>query len=156
MTKISCGALLYTYSPKGELGIILGLEKSNWLPFKGCNEKNETYEQTAIREIYEETSGLLKLDTISLRHEFRTKHKEYKIGLCYAEYSIIDNFKKRDKSKLSNCYKEKEKLRFFKLTNILKNPNIHVITKESIKYYWADLNLINLLKISLIPSPTCV
>lgn len=137
----SCGALLYTFHPKsGEIGIILGLEKSHWLPFKGGNKNNESYEAAAIREVYEETCGLLKLTTINLEHHFHSKSKQYHIGLCHADYSIVDQFLQARKKQTKKDFQEKEKIQFFSLKDIMNgNHIIHKITMASVYYFWDRL-----------------
>ena len=95
--KHSCGALFYTYSPSGELGVILGdegREREEWLPFKGCAEDGETYEQAAIREIREESGGLVDIKTIILEHVFSTRRKHYHIGLIEVPHYIIEMYNK--------------------------------------------------------------
>jgi len=138
--KTSCGALLYTYNPAGSIGIILGCENGLWLPFKGCTEDNETYEQTAIREVEEETCGVVKLNSINLEHKFASKRKQYYIGLSLVDYGVIDRFNEsiKNESRASHC--EKKELQFFDLKSVLSDTRIHNITKASIKYYWNKLN----------------
>ena len=139
----SCGALFYSYDPCNRLGIILGQERGAWLPFKGCNETGETLNQTAIREIKEETCGLVNIKSILLEHQFTSKRKHYYIGLCQVSYDIIEEFSKIRAVENRAAYCEKKKLRFFLLNGILDNKIIHDITKASIKYYWNYLNLLD-------------
>jgi ADP-ribose pyrophosphatase YjhB (NUDIX family) len=64
----SCGAVLYTI--KGSrLYVVLGKEGDAYFHFKGCCEPGETYEETAIREVYEETMGLVRIKSIALECE---------------------------------------------------------------------------------------
>lgn len=137
--KTSCGALFYTYDLNGQLGIVLGLEGVDWLPFKGCNELGETLEETAIREVREETCGLVKLDKIELEHQFTSKRKHYHIGLCEVPYDIIDTFSAVRAREGRVEYKEKKRLRFFSIDTILENNAIHNISKASVMYYWNKL-----------------
>jgi hypothetical protein len=137
--KTSCGALFYSYDNEGNLGIILGLEGVDWLPFKGCNEIGETFEQTAIREIKEETCGLIVIENINLEHRFTSKRKHYCIGLCEVPYDIIDKFADLRANECRHEYNEKRKLRFFKVQETLHSDMIHNISKASIKYYWNKL-----------------
>jgi len=140
----SCGAILYTYDLNGVLGIILGEEGNKWFPFKGCVKKGESFEETAIREIKEETCGLLCLDNISLEHKFSSKRKNYYIGLCYAPYNIIEDFDNKIKLETRMDYKEKKRLKFFPINiAILYNNDIHSITKSSIEFYWNKLLYLN-------------
>lgn len=140
--NVSCGALAYAYDEEGRLGIILGCEKGNWLPFKGCNKKGETDTQTASRELYEETGGLVYVDSkaLQLLHIFETKRKEYRIALVHVDYNIIEKFNMLRKIEDRAEYMEKETLKFFPFdSNILESNDIHSITKSSIRYYWNTL-----------------
>lgn len=138
--KNSCGAILYTFDPEGRIGVVLGAEGSEeWLPFKGCNEEGETFEQTAIREIREETCGLVTLDSISLDHVFTTKHKIYRIGLCQVDYSIIEQFEKVRRSECRKEFREKQEIKFFPLETVFVKQKVHSISRASIKFYWDKL-----------------
>jgi hypothetical protein len=141
--KSSCGALFYSYNPQRKLGIILGLEGLNWLPFKGCNESGETLEQTAIREIKEETCGLVNINSINLEHRFTSKRKHYFIGLCEVPYDIIEEFSKLRLTEDRIEYREKKILKFFPLDTILDDNGVHNITKASVKYFWNHLQKLN-------------
>lgn len=138
--KNSCGAILYAFDKDGRIGIILGSEGyEEWLPFKGCNEEGETFEQTAIREIREETCGLVSLDSISLDHVFTTKHKIYRIGLCRVDFDIIEQFEKVRKAESRKEFREKQEIRFFPLDTIFIKQKVHSISRASIKFYWDKL-----------------
>jgi ADP-ribose pyrophosphatase YjhB (NUDIX family) len=142
--KTSCGAILYTFNNFGELGIILGEELDEcWLPFKGCNENGESLEETAIREINEETCGLIQLDSIELEHVFTTKRKKYHIGICEVPYDIIEKFEKAHLLENRIHYKEKKQIKFFPINECLNNDKIHSISKASIRFYWNKLKYIN-------------
>lgn len=143
--KESCGAILYTFNPNysNRLEIILGWEGYHWLPFKGSKHQNELLEDTAIREIYEETGGLLSIDNIKLDHVFSTKRKKYHIGLCYSPYNLIESFTHKRKKEERHEYKEKIALRSFDLLEVMSNNDVHYITKKSIKFYWDQLIKIN-------------
>jgi hypothetical protein len=139
--KNSCGAIFYAYDDNGQLGIILGEEgKEEWLPFKGGAEENESFENAAIREIREETCGLVIVDDIVLEHRFSTKRKDYYIGLCQVPYSIIEEFRKKVVDETRKEFKEKKALKFFLLKDVLKVPSVHSISRASIRYYWDRLN----------------
>lgn len=133
--KISCGAIFYSYDIYGNLGFILGEEYNTWLPFKGCKDYNETNEETAIREIYEETCGLVKITDINLDLVFNTKNKLYYIGLIEVPYNILNKFKNIRKVATDPCSIEKTRMRFFKLTNLPK-MRFHKITKKCIDFYY--------------------
>ncbi len=138
--KHSCGALLYTFRPgDSKLGIILGKEGNKWFPFKGCKKEEETFEQAAIREIYEETAGLISISEINLDHNFSSKSKHYHIGLIEVPYEIISEFTARRCGALEKELREKQKIRFFTLEELQRNSCIHNLTKASIEYYWDKL-----------------
>lgn len=141
--KNSCGAIFYTYDPNGTIGIILGLEGVHWFPFKGCAEPGESLEQTAIREIKEETCGLVNLDKIHLEHYFTSKRKHYYIGLCLVDYNIIDMFSNARIDENRKEYREKKRLKFFTLQEAIMDSSVHSITKASIKYFWNKLMYLN-------------
>lgn len=140
--KHSCGAILYSFHPaSGDLGVILGLEGWHWLPFKGGpNNSNETFKEAAIREICEETCGLVKINDIQLEHEFSSKNKHYHIGLVEVDYNIIDKFPELRDNVTEKAFMEKKKLSFFTLKELKNNmTDIHSITKASIDFYWDKL-----------------
>ena len=87
----SCGAILYT-DFNNDIYVILGMEKGMWFPFKGTRETGETCTEAAIREIYEETCSIVKLDDIELNCQYSTKRKYYHIGLVYVNHNdkLID------------------------------------------------------------------
>ncbi len=139
---VSCGAFLCTHNKEGQFGLILGREKSHYLPFKGCSHEGEKDVDTASRELYEETCGLVFIppEDIKLLHIFETKRKEYRIGLVYVNYDIIEKFHELYKAEDRVEYMEKDSLKFFPFdNNILKSYEIHNITKASIRYYWNNL-----------------
>jgi len=138
--KHSCGAILYTRSPAGVFGIILGLEGNSWFPFKGCKQDNETFEETAIREIYEETCGVVKASSISLKHHFKTNHKYYHIGLYEVPYNIIPKFFRAIKNEKRKAFLEKKSIKFFPINVVHNIENIHSITLSSINFYRNELD----------------
>jgi hypothetical protein len=143
---LSCGAILYAFNPDGELGVILGDEyrgvNVSYLPFKGGVEEGETPEQAAIREVDEETCGLVKLDRINLEHKFTTKRKEYHIGLAEVPYNIVELFGDTVKMEQRATYKEKRNIKFFLIKELYRNHEIHPITKSSLLYYKNKLDAI--------------
>lgn len=146
MEKKSCGAILYAFNPEGKLGVILGEEshsrEEEWLPFKGGCQEDETLEQAAIREIFEETCGLILLDSITLHHKFSTKRKEYHIGLVEVPYELLDTFIEALKHETRENFIEKRKLKFFLFPDVLKEPTVHNISKSSILFYKDTLEVI--------------
>ena len=145
----SCGALLYAFDVNGQVGVILGLEDKHWFVFKGCPEPDEDIKSAAIREVYEETNKLVKLESIEITYIRKTNHKEYHIGLCEVPYSIVDAFNSLDKSGLDAKYVEKKELRFFTIDEALFNSKVHNITKDTIIRYMDNLQLLNKYKSSV-------
>ncbi len=139
MDKKSCGAIFYTFNPDGELGIVLGDESRStsdgWLPFKGGCRPGETAQEAAIREVHEESCGLIQLKEIDLQHRFTTKRKEYHIGLCCVPYSLIAEFDVARRLETREEFREKRKLKFFKFPDVLNEPLVHNISKSSILFY---------------------
>jgi len=147
INKNSCGAIFYTFNLNNVIGVVLGDEgedKEEWLPFKGCAEDDETLEDAAKREILEESGGLVMVDNINLEHRFSTKRKNYYIGLVKVPYDIVDIYNNRITNETRYAFKEKKKLKFFPLNEVLSNENIHNLTKSSIIYFWDRLNSLNL------------
>ena len=148
MKKHSCGALLYTIY-RNEVYIILGKENNLWFPFKGVKKKDETHEEAAKREIYEETYGTVIVDTIDLACKFTTNRKHYHIGICEVPYEtlfVINNNKKllinKSNHKDIKDFLEKSAIRIFPLSKIL-NYKFHYITEIPIKHYYTYLLSIN-------------
>ena len=146
MKRHSCGAILYTiYCNK--IYIILGMERGMWFPFKGTKEKGENYENTAIREIKEETCNTVIVDNIELNCKFSTKRKYYHIGLVRVSPDIIDKFyinrnkilSKKNITDADYAYLEKTAIQMFSLDDIFNNY-LHSISLRSIKYYYTFLN----------------
>lgn len=139
----SCGALLYAFNTNGQVGVILGLEDNHWFVFKGGPEQGEDVKTAAIREVYEETNKLVKLESIDITYVRKTNHKEYHIGLCMVPYSIIEEFNSADKTYLDSKYIEKKELRFFTIDEALMCRYVHAITKDTIIRYKDNLMLLN-------------
>ena len=139
--KISCGAVLYTIINK-RVYLVLGKEYENYYHYKGGCHSNETFEETAIREIYEETMGLVKLDNIILDcRNTITKNKRYILGLVYIEPIIIHQFNER--KKLGNtcfpeCFNEKDDMKLFSLECIF-NLDLPKPTIKPILFYYKKL-----------------
>lgn len=143
--KKSCGALLYTISPQGKFGLVLGLEKGHWLPFKGCAKESESNEEAAIREIKEETCGLLKIKRIKLNYKYTSKKKQYFIGLCYIPYDYISKFSIHREEKENNDeytdYVEKEEIKFFEYNGNTIN-SLHNLSNRIIIFYKRTLDIL--------------
>jgi hypothetical protein len=151
MKKHSCGAILYTIF-NNKLYIILGMEKGNWYPFKGTRDRGETNEIAAIREIYEETCGLIKLKSINLQCNFTTKRKHYHIGIAKINHDFIKNFYDARKCLLKNnalsinysednchAFLEKNNIKMFSLNSVLYNK-FHYVTETPIIYFYEYLS----------------
>lgn len=134
--KHSCGAILYAVHPVTKaIGIILGYEGNAWMPFKGCQKPNETYEAAAIREIYEETCGYVRLPGIELEHEFCTKRKIYHIGLARVDYKFINAFRTIRPLANQKEFMEKKAVRFFPVHEIDTQTDMHDITRRIIDFF---------------------
>jgi 8-oxo-dGTP pyrophosphatase MutT (NUDIX family) len=127
---------------------VLGMEKGQWFPFKGTREKYETNEQAAIREINEETCGVVKLENIELKCNYSTKRKNYHIGLIKIQCDVIDKFyKNRAQITINNydnnydVFLEKSDIKMFPLESIFNN-NFHSVTVIPINYYLPYLKLL--------------
>ena len=142
----SCGAILYSYDENGDFGLILGKEricdggKMKWYPFKGCSEEGETLKETAIREVFEETGGLVKMNNIDLYLAFTTPNKNYYIGLYQVPYSIVDKFNSMNRNIMHEDFKEKEEIRFFSFFKIKDEKDISDMTKRMLRYFETQLN----------------
>jgi hypothetical protein len=146
MKKHSCGAILYTiYNNK--IYVVLGMEKGEWFPFKGTKDNGETYEETAIREIREETCDVIKINSIKLNCNYSTKRKHYHIGITQINKNDINQFYKNRNAILKNSYAynlknyaylEKTDLKMFSLDDIFQY-DFHDITLYPIKYYYTYL-----------------
>jgi ADP-ribose pyrophosphatase YjhB (NUDIX family) len=138
MRKHSCGAILYTIY-KGSVYIILGKEHGVYFPFKGGCESGETFQEAAIREIKEETCGLVELNKdIKLDCHYSTSRKTYHIGLVYVDYDIVQKFKliraKEEMDKNRDVFLEKTDIRAFQLDSVFFKQ-WHTITLTPILYY---------------------
>ena len=140
MKKHSAGALIFTVYDN-QIYIVLGMEKNDWFPFKGTKNNNETLIDTAIREVFEETCGIVKLDNIYLDCKYSTKRKYYHIGLVFVNINILKKFYTKrklyeDKSEIEDNHKflEKTDIKLFNI-NMIDSYLFHIITKIPIKFY---------------------
>ena len=145
MKTHSCGAILYMIH-EGQVCIVLGMEKGDWFPFKGTRERGETNIQTAIREINEETCGVVNVKYIELNCNFTTKRKHYHIGLIKITSEEFDAFytnkdimlKKINTQDYNFTYMEKTDIKKFPINDI-SNINFHEISTIPIKFYYKYL-----------------
>jgi ADP-ribose pyrophosphatase YjhB (NUDIX family) len=112
----SCGALFYTYNDKNELGIILGKERNNYTPCKGRMEPGEIAEESAIREIAEESNNMIILDELDLYFASGSSKKTHFLGLCYVPFTFIEQYNSSSK-RIKEA--EKDNFRFFRVDDIL-------------------------------------
>lgn len=145
MRKHSAGAILYTIY-NNEVYIVLGMEKGDYFPFKGVREKNETNQMAAIREIHEETCGVVCVDSIDLQCHFSTKRKHYHIGLTYISLDEIEQFRINKKMMESEtnpnrAFLEKTHIKIFRLSQ-LHRYHFHEVTYKPIKFYKNQLESI--------------
>ena len=96
-------------------------------------------------EIYEETCGVIKLNSIDLKCKYSTKRKHYHIGLIEIQPDDINKFYKNRELIMTDfscdnyhSYLEKSDIKMFSLDSIFKN-NFHSITVKPIKYYHSYL-----------------
>ena len=142
--KISCGAIFYTFNVHNNIEVVLGLEGEHWFPFKGCKEADETITQTAIREIREETCGLVDIKEINLEHKFSSKRKIYFIGICQVDNNFVEQFEKKRLEETREAFMEKKAVRAFSLSEAFTNRAVHNITKSSLYYFENKLKLLEL------------
>jgi ADP-ribose pyrophosphatase YjhB (NUDIX family) len=140
----SCGAILYTIF-RGKVYIILGKEHGEWFPFKGRCENGESLEETAVREIEEETCQLIKINPndIRLKCNYTTSRKTYHIGLIYVNYGFVKFFNIKRKELIDNYeyekkFLEKTQVKMFSL-DMLNLYNFHVVTSTPIEFYLSEL-----------------
>lgn len=140
----SCGAILYTIH-NNKVYIILGKEHGDWFPFKGCSEHGETPEETAVREIEEETINIIKVDPddIELQCTYTTSRKTYHIGLVYVNPNFVRFFNIKRKKIIENKsihkkFLEKSYVKMFSLES-LKLYDFHTITNIPINFYLPTL-----------------
>jgi 8-oxo-dGTP pyrophosphatase MutT (NUDIX family) len=153
MKKHSCGAILYTIH-NNSVYVVLGMEKSQWFPFKGVREHGESNTQAAIREICEETCAVLTPDDLTelvLDCHYSTKKKHYHIGLAYISPDGIDRFYYNRNKLVRESHRNNtgnfNKWSFLEKTNIsmihindLYNYKFHAITNIPIKHYYSQLS----------------
>lgn len=154
MKKHSCGAIFYTIKDN-KVYIILGKEKGDWFPFKGTCEYDETYEETAVREILEESCGIVNIspDNIILDCHYSTSRKYYHIGLVYVLPTMVNDFYKIRRTHTSEKYLEKTDVKMFNINNILYKK-MHHITMTPIIHYFTYLKDVQYkLKLDTIPQP---
>lgn len=93
----SCGAVVYTFHQGYPFYLLEYMQKGHVSIPKGHVEENETEEETAVREIREETGLEVKLDTV-FRHEIThesdrevLEHAEVYLRLkYYGDYGLDD------------------------------------------------------------------
>jgi 8-oxo-dGTP pyrophosphatase MutT (NUDIX family) len=137
----SCGAILYTIH-NGKTYFILGKEHNQWTPFKGRVEPGESYEKAAIRELYEETGGLVKIDSIALNCCYSTIRKIYHIGLVYVPFDFAQQFARMLRAS-NDPHLEKTDVKYFDITD-LDSYDFHQISWIPIRFYINVLRSINM------------
>jgi len=131
--RVSCGALLYACKD-GEIGVVLGIEGGNYFPLKGGKFAGETDEQTAIREVFEESCGLVDLKRISLDCTVHSLTKRYHLGLVEVSHDIIEKFAARRATETRPSFAELSGLKFIKLAD-LENMKLPLVTYKAVSFY---------------------
>ncbi|MDD3612347.1 MAG: NUDIX domain-containing protein [Clostridia bacterium] len=122
--EISCGAVVYTRKNDNILYVIVKSTEGYFGFPKGHMEKNETEEQTAIREIFEETG--LKVNIIpgfKTINEYPIPHKEVAIKRVIYFLAEYDNQNIRyQKDELLGAYlmTYEEAISLFQFDNLKK------------------------------------
>ena len=123
----SCGAVVFAKDEDIIKFLLIKGSASNSIGFpKGHIEENETEAETAIREIYEETSlNVILHSDFKEEYEYKIYGHIYKKVVCFlAEFNITDKYKIRDNEILEQWLvpydKAYELLTFSQAKNILK------------------------------------
>ena len=96
MTK-TYGIVPYKFNKNKTLLYVYKNKEGKFLFFKGKQEINETKEQTAIREFFEETG--YKVDKIYLEKYFETRTKNKLIGLFLVNQHNLNDVLENENSK---------------------------------------------------------
>ena len=137
--KVSCGGILYAYNNAGDVGVILGREGGGYFPLKGRKEPGETMEQTAMREIYEESCGTVKLNDIVLDCKIESTSKKYFLGLVEVNYNIIEEFINKRKNETRPSFIELTELKFYKLSELFATK-LPLVTYKAVCFYRSKLS----------------
>lgn len=136
------GGILPVCLRNNELYFLFGLENENekdapgWADFGGGCEKNETPYQTALREVYEESSGFL--NPKELKRVYKLVHNDYNCFIVKMEYdeNIIKYFnrshayiKEKKPELLKTVLFEKQKIEWFSVKDMIRRK------KEFRKFY---------------------
>jgi bis(5'-nucleosidyl)-tetraphosphatase len=135
MQEKSCGAIIFR-NKKGKLQFLLVKQKSlNWGFAKGHVIRGESEEQTALREIKEETQldvELVKGFRVSGFFYMRKTKKQVVFFLAKAkpDQKVVP----QESEILEYCWEEydgaKEKLRFTNVKKMLEDAYIHILKNE--------------------------
>ena len=130
----SCGAVVYTKDGENIKFLLVKGSASNSVGFpKGHMEKNETEAETAVREIYEETSLNVVLHSdFKEEYEYTVKGYVHKKVVCFiAEFKASDKYKIRDSEIMEQWLlpyeKAYEMLTFSQSKIILKNAYQNIL-----------------------------
>ena len=86
--KITCGVAIF--NNKNQLLIGKATNGNNWSIPKGLNENNETFEMSAIREVYEETGIDISKSKLELVGEENYKNQSKKIIMFKTYLDYLD------------------------------------------------------------------
>lgn len=108
----SCGVILYrNWLKEIEFLLVKSKENGHWGFPKGHMEKDETEEQTAIREVFEETGlSVILLDGFSTKIKYQLTENRYKEVIFFIGVPL--------KGFVSIQYEEIEEFKWFKYEDI--------------------------------------
>ena len=123
--KITCGVAIF--NNKNQLLIGKATNGNNWSIPKGLNENNETFEMSAIREVYEETGIDISKSKLELVGEENYKNQSKKIIMFKTYLDYLDLNKVVCNSFFEYKIKKLPELDKFELVtlNELHKYNIH-------------------------------
>jgi len=129
------GAILPVCIHNGKLLFLFGLENEKekdakgWSDFGGGCEQNEAPYTTALREVYEETSGFLNGKEIVKQGVFKLVHNTYHIFVVKLNYDVHlckyfnrshAYIKEKTPELLKTTYFEKQEIEWFSINDIKK------------------------------------
>ena len=117
------GAAAIIVNEKGEILLQSRADRDEWGLPGGCQELGETFEDTIIREIKEETNLDVTKDDLELITIVSgpTRRNEYPNGDVVINNTVL--YKVNNYNGILKCNDESKELKFFSLDNLPKNQN---------------------------------